>query len=98
MGDLHPVEEALDLGNPAASGDRLEGERGHATAALAQADTATRCPSRGQLPMEGFPLLPIPEVVMMGGSGEQAMGGVRNGAEETQCPQGGVGGTTLHRR
>ena len=27
MGDLHPVEEALDLWDPAASGDRLEGEK-----------------------------------------------------------------------
>lgn len=28
VGDLHPVEEALDLGDPTASSDWLRGDRG----------------------------------------------------------------------
>lgn len=46
VGDLHPVEEALDLGDPAASGDRLEGEE--ALSPQARQATAAATGPRGR--------------------------------------------------
>lgn len=100
MGDLHPVQEALDLGDPAASGDRLEGERsalsrpsdGGATAPTGPSRQGHTVPGTGQLPME---LGSSPASSYSRGSDDGGERGAGHGrgrelsGKEAQCPRGG---------
>lgn len=100
MRDLHPVQEALDLGDPAASSDWLEGERsalsrpsdGGATAPTGPSGQGHTAPGTGQLPME---LGSSPASSYSRGSDDGGERGADHGrgrelsGKEAQCPRGG---------